>query len=498
METELAARVAHFRDLRRSVEANVLALATSVDGQRFEFQASLTSLDLRIGGYVVLETGAGDRLGQITSLEVTRTEAGEVGWGGDTSMTSRIVIRGAQGEGALLDRPRSRSTTPACAPRRPRRCAPGRRRPLRAARSCAPASCCWPRAWCTGSTQAASTATRSCAASRDPARRTRSACCSSSCSLRDRPAHRRARPQLRLRAPRRAARGRRPGARGALRGRDPERQVHRGPPPGSDRLRIRFGELGTAGRAAALRLDPIYDREEYAELAAAAGGAAARRARRARKPRRPRRRRARAARAQPRRRPLGRVGARDAGLDARRSPTTRPCAAWSSTSARSPRARSRRSPAEAVLERLWNRRDRREPVLIVIDEAHNVCPAAPEDAADRARDRARGADRRRGPQVRPLPADVHSAAGEGAPERRLAVRQPRADADELRRRPRLRARASSRSSRPGCSALAPDVPARRGARGRQAVLAPGAACAWARAIAEEGGADVPSTWAQRT
>ena len=36
--------------------------------------------------------------------------------------------------------------------------------------------------------------------------------------------------------------------------------------------------------------------------------------------------------------------------------------------------------AEAVLERLWNRRTRREPVLIVIDEAHNVCPAAPEDA----------------------------------------------------------------------------------------------------------------------
>ena len=104
METELAARVAHFRDLRRSVEANVLAQATSVDGQRFEFQASLTSLDLRIGGYVVLETGAGDRFGQITSLEVTRTEAGEVGWGGDTSMTSRIVIRGAQGEGTLLDR----------------------------------------------------------------------------------------------------------------------------------------------------------------------------------------------------------------------------------------------------------------------------------------------------------------------------------------------------------------------------------------------------------
>jgi DNA helicase HerA-like ATPase len=32
-----------------------------------------------------------------------------------------------------------------------------------------------------------------------------------------------------------------------------------------------------------------------------------------------------------------------------------------------------------VLERLWSLRTRREPVLIVIDEAHNVCPADPPD-----------------------------------------------------------------------------------------------------------------------
>jgi len=35
--------------------------------------------------------------------------------------------------------------------------------------------------------------------------------------------------------------------------------------------------------------------------------------------------------------------------------------------------------AEAVLGRLWERRADRSPVLIVIDEAHNVCPAGPED-----------------------------------------------------------------------------------------------------------------------
>jgi DNA helicase HerA-like ATPase len=36
--------------------------------------------------------------------------------------------------------------------------------------------------------------------------------------------------------------------------------------------------------------------------------------------------------------------------------------------------------AEAVLGELWRRREERRPVLIVIDEAHNVCPAHPEDA----------------------------------------------------------------------------------------------------------------------
>ena len=35
--------------------------------------------------------------------------------------------------------------------------------------------------------------------------------------------------------------------------------------------------------------------------------------------------------------------------------------------------------AEAVLETLWRRRADREPVLVVIDEAHNVCPQKPDD-----------------------------------------------------------------------------------------------------------------------
>ena len=36
--------------------------------------------------------------------------------------------------------------------------------------------------------------------------------------------------------------------------------------------------------------------------------------------------------------------------------------------------------AESVLETLWRHRRDRKPVLIVIDEAHNVCPQNPESA----------------------------------------------------------------------------------------------------------------------
>jgi DNA helicase HerA-like ATPase len=35
--------------------------------------------------------------------------------------------------------------------------------------------------------------------------------------------------------------------------------------------------------------------------------------------------------------------------------------------------------AESVLRRLWERRTDRRPVLLVVDEAHNVCPVQPED-----------------------------------------------------------------------------------------------------------------------
>jgi uncharacterized protein len=44
--------------------------------------------------------------------------------------------------------------------------------------------------------------------------------------------------------------------------------------------------------------------------------------------------------------------------------------------------------AAVVLGDLWRRRAERRPVLIVIDEAHNVCPAEPPDLLAALRERA--------------------------------------------------------------------------------------------------------------
>ncbi|WP_230379423.1 hypothetical protein [Microbacterium sp. ZXX196] len=52
--------------------------------------------------------------------------------------------------------------------------------------------------------------------------------------------------------------------------------------------------------------------------------------------------------------------------------------------------------ALAVLERLWARRAERKPILIVIDEAHNLCPPNPRTEVERAHAAARS-DRRRDP-----------------------------------------------------------------------------------------------------
>ena len=94
-----------YRALRSSLEERILAIATSVDGRRFELQAPLQGLDLPPGGYVILESDGASRLGQVLSLRLEQVDAAEVGWeGGDDapSVRSRLAIRAARGEGVIL------------------------------------------------------------------------------------------------------------------------------------------------------------------------------------------------------------------------------------------------------------------------------------------------------------------------------------------------------------------------------------------------------------
>jgi hypothetical protein len=93
-------RLTEYRNLRERLERNVLPMATSVDGVRFEVQASLHGLMLQRGGYVQLETGGRQRLGQIIDLGVRSIQAEAQGPDGGTTS---IVVRLAEGTGIVLD-----------------------------------------------------------------------------------------------------------------------------------------------------------------------------------------------------------------------------------------------------------------------------------------------------------------------------------------------------------------------------------------------------------
>jgi DNA helicase HerA-like ATPase len=154
--------------------------------------------------------------------------------------------------------------------------------------------------------------------------------------------------------------------------------VHSAAGRGHERLRLRLAELSPEAQGALLRLDPIADRDEHAELAALLAEEA------------PPTIEALLASPRAEARALA-LRARNLGadrfalwareepgsvLDALHDPAAR-CVVvdLGSLATREEQALA----AGAVLERLWERREAREPVLIVIDEAHNVCPGRPED-----------------------------------------------------------------------------------------------------------------------
>jgi DNA helicase HerA-like ATPase len=149
---------------------------------------------------------------------------------------------------------------------------------------------------------------------------------------------------------------------------------------GAERLRFRLADIGADAQAALLRLDPIADREEHAELIHLLADS------------RPLTMAAMAASERVGVRRLAmrahNLGVERMGVWAREEPGETTLQALFDPASRgvvvdlgslgSPQEQA--LTAEAVLGELWRRREERRPVLIVIDEAHNVCPAHPEDA----------------------------------------------------------------------------------------------------------------------
>jgi DNA helicase HerA-like ATPase len=148
-------------------------------------------------------------------------------------------------------------------------------------------------------------------------------------------------------------------------------------------LRLRIGELEPGLQAAILRLDPVADREEYAEFVAIVDAE------------RPVDVQALVDSPHPtarallqRARNLGITGwsiwARDRGgsvIGALADEATRMLVVdLGSLGSREQQA----VVAAGVLAELWRRRSERRPTLVVIDEAHNVCPAAADNAVTSA------------------------------------------------------------------------------------------------------------------
>src|SRR5215211_4581499 len=96
----LADVVDEYRMVRGELERSILPLATSVDGRQFTFQASLHELQFQTGGYVVLEGDGGRRLGQVLTMHPASETAQNLGL---EVIKSSVQIRLARGEGVILD-----------------------------------------------------------------------------------------------------------------------------------------------------------------------------------------------------------------------------------------------------------------------------------------------------------------------------------------------------------------------------------------------------------
>jgi len=382
-ESGFGASLDSFSEMRRSLEASVLPLATSVDGRRFSVQASLFGLQLQAGGYVVLEGGGTSRLGRVLTLELGRelsTELTLSAHAGEAREQTRgqVQIRYARGEGIILegdpapfhDVPVRVAAGPEVQAWLERGQRPGARLRLgelvlaEGVPCLADASGFDRHTFLCGQSGSGKTYSLGVILERllietglrvvvlDPN--------SDFVGL----------GQVRAGADAALAGRYAAAARGVA--------VYSAHARGQRRLRLHAAEIDPPTQAALLRLDPVGDREEYAALAAllashtpptfeALEGSDLPEARRL----------------ELRIRNLGvdrfavwALGEEGSVLDAVHDPAIR-CVVIDLGSL--PTREEQALVAGAVLGDLWQRRHDRSPVLIVIDEAHNVCPAQPAD-----------------------------------------------------------------------------------------------------------------------
>ena len=364
----VAAALREYREVREELEAAVLPLATSVDGLRFTYQTSLHGLALEAGGYVTIDGGGSRRLGQILSLELLSEDA--VGLG-----LPQVRLRVGKGEGIVLDGDGAPFHDASVAPAPPAEVAAwlDRTRPGRATLevgelALAPgvpleldAGGFGRHTFLCGQSGSGKTYSLGVLLERllletslrvvvlDPNS-----------------------DYVRLAATRPGADSAAAERFGAIAGSVAVRSGTSGP----GRVVVRFRDLTAAQQAALLQLDPLADREEYAELAALVdddnlGGVE-----------------------DLRRHASEALMLRAANLGVDRfgiwpEPGETPLQAelddpdgprclivdLGSLPTRAEQALT----ADAVLERLWRNRADRRPIAVVIDEAHNVCPAVPGD-----------------------------------------------------------------------------------------------------------------------
>jgi uncharacterized protein len=359
--------LAEYRDVREQLERAILPIATSVDGRRFSFQTSLHGLELEAGGYVTIEDDAGARLGQLLSLEMDFGEGTGPG-------LPQVRIRFGRGEGAVLEgegRPFHDATV---RPARPDEVGAWLER-IRPSRAALPVGELALAAGVPFELDGTGFGRHTFLCGQSGSGKTYSLGVLLERLLTE--------TQLRVvvldpNSDYVRLGETRDGADAAA--------VERFAPvaggvavrsgvTGPDRIRVRFRELSPAQQAAVLRLDALADREEYAELMAVVENEGLRSiadvdgvasdALRLR---------------------TQNLGVRNWGIwpgpdgaslaDELEDPDGPRCLVVDLGSLG--RREEQAITAGHVLERLWRRRAKREPVAIVIDEAHNVCPAEPE------------------------------------------------------------------------------------------------------------------------